>query len=778
MTLQRQNSNTMPSQLKLCSQVWSKLLKLPLIKYLEKKHNPNVYLDTKILNEIILVYEKINKEEYKDKDEFYSLVMEIINKFGLICKPKAQVYMDYNNLKLIFNSEWKKCLNILKLNKVKNHQFKGDSNHINSNRVVIPSTSFSSPPPAVKHKGEKKDSQKNEKKELSISYKLYSKFFKPEFNMEAINVGDKVESKLVTHIMTNHQDKLTVISDYYCSICGKRLPDIVTQLIHNVEHQYNKRRKIFSKKYTSNATTTSSSLLNPLNSITNSFMPINTSLSQSSLPIHQSTIKNKSISSKSSKLKRKYPFDKSDISNHLNNVNSSKLNNIKIIVPLSPSPASSLSKNIHTSPTKIDNKKLKNHTNETLKESNDNKILANTLENKSKRNISGKINNQQYKDNMVMSSSTNSHSKSENSSSTVSYTRSKLRIPCVVETCLKTHISRYHPEVHVNIEELKNKKAHNILPVTNSSHPTFNASTSSDININADNNNVSKASNLFSIENNPLLNIPSDTMNNDKSLSSNLLNNLIKGKIIPNDTEDNKKDELNSFDNNSMNIDDSLDNLRNLENLNLNAVKLGKPDLLSAISSHPSSNNINNIGNPTLPINNLNDLNLLNMNYNPLNYFSLYGSNLNSLNNTQLQLLLNNNNSEDNHNKTDNLSLNVNNNFNTTNTSHTNSDILINEKATTTDFDESDIKTEDISSSIIRYRILNNLLINNNNLTEASLDLIDLNPSMTNTKSLDSLSNNTLIPDLKDIDMKNSIDETLEIPKSNRETENKNLTSQ
>jgi len=339
---------------------------------------------------------------------------------------------------------------------------------------VIPSTSFSSPPPAVKHKGEKKDSQKNEKKELSISYKLYSKFFKPEFNMEAINVGDKVEcpfnnctgassslAKLVTHIMTNHQDKLTVISDYYCSICGKRLPDIVTQLIHNVEHQYNKRRKIFSKKYTSNATTTSSSLLNPLNSITNSFMPINTSLSQSSLPIHQSTIKNKSISSKSSKLKRKYPFDKSDISNHLNNVNSSKLNNVTLNTnqnknqdknhcPLSPSPASSLSKNIHTSPTKIDNvkmafedqskennlslnntikikdtekkKKLKNHTNETLKESNDNKILANTLENKSKRNISGKVQLQlgQNSDNILQLKSSSSNKTTKNIPSPVS----------------------------------------------------------------------------------------------------------------------------------------------------------------------------------------------------------------------------------------------------------------------------------------------------------------------------------------------------------------------
>jgi len=45
--------------------------------------------------------------------------MEIINKFGLICKPTTQVYMDYNNLKLIFNTEWNKCLNIMKLNKGK-----------------------------------------------------------------------------------------------------------------------------------------------------------------------------------------------------------------------------------------------------------------------------------------------------------------------------------------------------------------------------------------------------------------------------------------------------------------------------------------------------------------------------------------------------------------------------------------------------------------------------------------------------------------------------------
>jgi len=47
------------------------------------------------------------------------MVMEIINKFGLICKPTAQVFSDYNNLKVLFNSEWNKCLNILKLNKGK-----------------------------------------------------------------------------------------------------------------------------------------------------------------------------------------------------------------------------------------------------------------------------------------------------------------------------------------------------------------------------------------------------------------------------------------------------------------------------------------------------------------------------------------------------------------------------------------------------------------------------------------------------------------------------------
>eukprot|EP00833_Pecoramyces_ruminatium_P013194 jgi/Orpsp1_1/1187226/evm.model.d7180000056188.1 len=108
----KSENDILKKDLKLCSQIWLKLLKLPLIKYLEKKHNPNVHLDTKVLNEITLVYEKINKEEYSGKDEFYSLVMEIINKFSLICKPTAQVYMEYNNLKLVFNAEWSKYFKI------------------------------------------------------------------------------------------------------------------------------------------------------------------------------------------------------------------------------------------------------------------------------------------------------------------------------------------------------------------------------------------------------------------------------------------------------------------------------------------------------------------------------------------------------------------------------------------------------------------------------------------------------------------------------------------
>jgi len=182
------------------------------------------------------------------------------------------------------------------------------SNTFTNNKSVIPHNSLSSPPPGLKYKYEKKDVQKSEKKEFSISYKFYSKFFKPSFSMESIKIGDSIEcpfnscvstsqnlAKLVTHIMTNHQDKLMVISDYYCSICGKKLPDIVTQLIHCVEHQYNKRRKFFSKDHSTSMQTSTTSLLNPLHSL----MPINTSLAQNSqLPISS----NKIINSKSSKL--------------------------------------------------------------------------------------------------------------------------------------------------------------------------------------------------------------------------------------------------------------------------------------------------------------------------------------------------------------------------------------------------------------------------------------------------------------------------------------------
>lgn len=283
---------------------------------------------------------------------------------------------------------------------------------------------MSSPP--IKYKYEKKDVQKNEKKELSISYKLYSKFFKPEFNMESIKIGDKIEcpfnncndsssslAKLVTHINTNHQDKLTVISDYYCSVCGRKLTDIVSQIIHNIEHQYKKRRKIFSRDC-STTSTTASSLLNPLSSISNSFIPINTSLS---LP--HSNIKNKSLNSKSSKLKRKYPYDNSSnvisndasINNLTKNIDKRKENNN---YPLTPSPTSSLSQNLHTSPSKINNmiinedqskennvslnvnsnikdiekiKKLKVHSNEFSKENN----LSLNIENSLKKNVTGKV---------------------------------------------------------------------------------------------------------------------------------------------------------------------------------------------------------------------------------------------------------------------------------------------------------------------------------------------------------------------------------------------------
>jgi len=230
------------------------------------------------------------------------------------------------------------------------------------NKPVIPHNSLSSPPPAVKYKYEKKDLQKSEKKELSISYKYYSKYFKPDFKMDAIKIGETIDcpfnnctatssslAKLITHIMTNHQDKLTVISDYYCSVCGKRLPDITTQLIHCVEHQYNKRRKIFSKDYTTSLSTATASLLSPLNSLQNSFIPINTAL-----PIPPS---NKSLNTKSTKQKRKYPFSVQNNSKTIlaDEKNKDKENNI---FPLTPSPTSSLSQTL-TSPTKFNEEQSK-----------------------------------------------------------------------------------------------------------------------------------------------------------------------------------------------------------------------------------------------------------------------------------------------------------------------------------------------------------------------------------------------------------------------------------
>jgi len=347
-------------------------------------------------------------------------------------------------LKRDFKNHLKTCSINNPKSSIKNEENKINNSN-NNTKVVMPNTSFSSPPPNVKYKYEKKDTQKNEKKELSVSYKHYSKFFKPEFNMEAIKIGDSIDcpfnnctstssslAKLVTHIMTNHQDKLTVISDYYCSVCGKRLPDIVTLLIHNVEHQHNKRRKIFSKDHTSNTASSSSSLINPLNPISNSFIPINTAITKSSLPLPYNNNKNKSINSKSSKLKRKYPFDNSNKlnnSSNTSNVNLTKANNIVLDTnqnknqenekyPLTPSPTSSLSQNLQTSPTKINNmgsedqskennlslnnnninikdidmekeKELKDYSEDVLKEKN-NIVLENTLENKLKNNISEK----------------------------------------------------------------------------------------------------------------------------------------------------------------------------------------------------------------------------------------------------------------------------------------------------------------------------------------------------------------------------------------------------
>ncbi|OUM69575.1 hypothetical protein PIROE2DRAFT_2438 [Piromyces sp. E2] len=810
------------------------------------------------------------------------------------------------------------------------------------NKPVIPHNSLSSPPPGVKYKYEKKDIQKSEKKELSISYKYYSKFFKPDFTMEDIKIGETIDcpfnnctissislAKLITHIMTNHQDKLTVISDYYCSICGKRLPDITIQLIHCVEHQYNKRRKIFSKDHSTSISSTAS-LLNPLNSLQNSFIPINTTL-----PIPPS----KSLNTKSSKLKRKYPFSVQDKNKSLfdGEKNKDKENNI---FPLTPSPTSSISQSL-TTPTKFSEEQvkenntslnininskegervkklkssekdfnvlleksldklnknipekvqlqlgqssdnilqLKNITNKTLnnnKSTDEGKSILKNIPSPISSPIVQRINHQHTKENSIMSSPP--PSKSEGSSN-VSYTRSKLRIPCVVESCkktyknikgLKTHISRYHPEVHVNIEELvesykihseqeeikKSKKLQNIIPIsTPPSNNSSNASTSDTLSID---NNVS------------LLKIPSDTMNVDKSLTSDSVSSLIKGKTPPNKNEDSKKEKISStISNNSMNIDTSVElennldskavsslstndlnllqnclinnnnsnsELESLHSLNLNSnpysflgndmnmplnlqnsilfnnilsdsarnnaelIKntsllsdLAKTDLTAtALSSQFPHNNemlsnnlllsllCNNINNPTLPLNNsLNsNLNLLNMPYNSMNLFSLYGQNtdaLNSLNNTQLQYLINSGNS------TSDINLSNADSFTTTSTTQSNS--LESNHSSTNDtilskesLDKTTVSTNASDNNIMTYKLqdshsstsldtefLNNLFLNSN-LSTSNLDLLNLNPSTSDAKSsLDLLSDN-LIPDLK-----NPLTETLksDIPLEN-----------
>ena len=251
------------------------------------------------------------------------------------------------------------------------------NNTFSNNKPIIPHNSLSSPPPGLKYKYEKKDLQKNDKKELSISYKFYSKFFKPSFSMEAIKIEDSIEcpfnscnttsqslAKLVTHIMTNHQDKLMVISDYYCTICGKKLPDIVTQIIHCVEHQYNKRRKIFSKDHSTSMQTSTTSLLNPLHSL----IPINTSLAQTAqLPLSS----NKTLNTKSSKLKRKYPFSQENTKpNHLSSLDTNQNKKKETHIPPTPSPTSSLS-NTLTSPIKNDNLLASELSKEQSKENDD-----------------------------------------------------------------------------------------------------------------------------------------------------------------------------------------------------------------------------------------------------------------------------------------------------------------------------------------------------------------------------------------------------------------------
>ncbi|ORX55453.1 hypothetical protein BCR36DRAFT_321600 [Piromyces finnis] len=958
----KSENEMLKKELKLCSQVWMKLSKLPLIRYLEKKHNPNVHLDTKILNEITIIYEKINKEEYIGKDEFYSMIMDIINKFGLICKPTAQVYSDYTNLKVLFNSEWNKCLNILKLNKdiitspdnkidklictLCNEEFKTkkelkihlktclineqkvsikDEDTDNSltpsikNKSVISHSSLSSPIPNIKYKYEKKDLQKSEKKELSISYKYYSRFFKPDFKMEDIKIGEVIDcpfnncqnssnsiAKLITHIMTNHQDKLTVISDYYCSICGKRLPDITTQLIHCVEHQYNKRRKIFSKDHTTSIFSSTTSLLNPLGTIQNPFIPIN-----STLPIPSSNTK--SLSTKSLKLKRKYPFSIQDC-------NKLPINDGKIkekennLFPLTPSSTSSLSQTL-TSPVKFNEKQLKeNNTSlnisfkvkegekvkklktkdkeyNTLSEKSSDKLnknisekiqlqlgqssdntlqLKNTTsktidykvldgEKSSIKNISSQIfspvdQKLSYKHTKESLLSSSSQSNKNKNSPNVSYTRLKSRIPCVVESCkktyknikgLKTHISRYHPEVNVNIEELiesykihseqeeikKSNKVQNNVSIVLSSPKSTNMNNSSIL--------------LSEDKNNSLLKIPSNEMNIvDKPLTEDLINNLTKEKILNKESKVDKKVKPTSkVDNNSMDIDTQIDDLNNMNseaslpssnslnllqeylkndndnsnynynnhtnifsflgnNINMsyylqnpllfnntlsdltkndsNLKKntsllsdLTKSELIpESLSTQFSKNNemlsnnllfnllCNNMNNQSLSLNSsLNsNHNLLNV---PYNIFSMHNQNeraVNSLNNTLLQYLTNNNNLNNNINlnNTDRVTTNSESQSNSTSP---NDSILTKENqnkviTTATINDEMVIDKLDLqknnSGTNVDNKFLNNFFLKNNAST-SNLGLLNLNPSTSDTKSsLDILSNN-IIPtsDLK-----------------------------
>jgi len=229
---------------------------------------------------------------------------------------------------------------------------------------------------------------------------------------------------------------------------------------------------------------------------------------------------------------------------------------------------------------------------------------------------------------------------------------------------------------------------------------------------------------------------------------------------------------------------------------------LTKPDLTTtALSSQFTNNNeilsnnlllnllCNNMNNQALPLNN--NLNLLNMPYNPMNLFSLYGQNadvLNSLNNTQLQYLINNSN------PTGDINLSNTDSFNSTSTSQSNNlgnshsanDTLLSKESIdkttlpTSTTSDSNIITDKLniqdshSGTSLDTEFLSNLFLNSN-LSASNLDLLNLNPSTSNTKSsLDLLSDNLIpVPDLKA-----SLNETLksdipfENPKENEKTDN------